>query len=104
MKQGWQVAGRIKASGGCENLKAQADGLWKARHQSRCPRLAKRCRGPNLRRGDPCLPRRAPGCAASVVHSMGRLQAWCVPEGELEVHERVSGVARLVLAIGRLRV
>jgi hypothetical protein len=41
MEQGWQVAGRIKASGGCENLKAQADGLWKARHQEPLPPTGK---------------------------------------------------------------
>lgn len=45
MKQGWQVAGRIKASGGCENLKAQADGLWKARHQEPLPPAGKTLEG-----------------------------------------------------------
>lgn len=31
---------------------------------------------------------------------MGRLQAWCVPEGELEVHERVPGVLDLCRSSG----
>jgi hypothetical protein len=45
-------SGRMKASGGRENLKAQAVGNWEARpSKSRCPGWGKRCRGRNLMGG-----------------------------------------------------
>jgi hypothetical protein len=42
MKQGRAGSGRMKAPGGCENLKAQAVGMAFPTNSCRCPKLGRR--------------------------------------------------------------